>query len=186
MTMKFSTRIALSLMLSAGYLGTASAETITLDARAFQPQYKDDTAWTESSAGSLICTAGIGIFAAQLRLPRASIIKQVSAWGGDTSATQDAQINLVRVCQPEAIAASPTPNTLLTIFSDSSGGAYYTTGALNEPSLRGRRKAMVTFSLSSAPSSSNTSTPAPSSLPTLPTFVASACHCQLWASVLAK
>ncbi|MEO8671619.1 MAG: hypothetical protein ABI411_09925 [Tahibacter sp.] len=109
----------------------SKATELTLDSRDFVPT-DTPSQWAESSGGSLICTGGVGVFAAQLDLPANSTLTQIAVWGGDSSTSRDSSVFLRRVCQAEFLATSPTFSNLAQVGSSGSAGAYFDSAVLNE------------------------------------------------------
>lgn len=114
-----------------GLCVASNATELTLDSRAFIPT-DTPSQWAESSGGSLICTGGIGSFAAQLHLPANSTLTQIAVWGGDSSTSRDSSVFLRRVCQAEFLATTPTFANLAQVGSSGSAGAYFDSAVLSE------------------------------------------------------
>ena len=136
--------------------GAAQATDLTLDGRAFQ-SLESALGWAESSAGSLYCTGQIGVFEAQLPLPPNARIRQFAIWGGDQNATLDVDARLLRVCQDEFAASTPTYSTITSVASSGSGGPYFDASAIDvTASDTNRCLYLVQFDFGNACASNNT------------------------------
>jgi hypothetical protein len=111
---------------------TVPAAQVTVDGRDFVPLF-GNTSYGESSAGNLICTdeSGVNLFTAQLPLPPVDLtLKQLAIWGGDFAST-NASVSLVRYCQAEFTASTPTTTLIASVNSSGDGGNYFDSTALN-------------------------------------------------------
>lgn len=125
-----ATRTALFVMAMAA-ASIAQADQVTVDGRDFIPTF-GNSSYGESSAGNLICSPsdGVNLFIAQLPLPPVELtIKQLAIWGGDFANT-DASVHLVRYCQAEFTASTPTTTDLGGVSSSSNAGNYFDAATL--------------------------------------------------------
>ena len=105
---------------------------VSIDSRDFLP-VNAASSYIESTAGALTCSGIRNAFVAQLPLPPAPTrvdLKQLAMWGGDFSST-DASVKLLKICQAEFSASTPTTTILADASSSGNGGNYIGTDSLN-------------------------------------------------------